>query len=81
MLYVFCLLALSAGNMVFLTVHSGSLYWMLITEAQRIGHTILASRLVLNMRSCADRSCEGSIPTIATGVNMVPIRPRGQTSE
>ncbi|KLO13710.1 hypothetical protein SCHPADRAFT_349506 [Schizopora paradoxa] len=42
-IYVFSMLALSASNLLFYTVHAGSLYWMLITEAQRIGHAIMAS--------------------------------------
>lgn len=36
-------------------------------RVQRIGHAILAARLVLNVRSCAERNCEGSLPAVDEG--------------
>jgi len=55
MAYIFCMSAVSVVNLLFYTAQNGSLYWMLFPEVQRIGHAILVSRLVLNVRSCAER--------------------------
>jgi len=54
MIYIVFVLSFSAANLLFYTVQDGTMYWMLLTEAQRIGHAILVSRLVLNVRSCAN---------------------------
>ncbi|KLO07764.1 hypothetical protein SCHPADRAFT_635878 [Schizopora paradoxa] len=61
MVYIFSMIVISVANLLFVTVQDGSMYWMLLSEAQRIGHAILAARLVLNVRSCAERSQEGNL--------------------
>jgi len=61
MVYIFCLLAVSGANLMFYTVQDESMYWMLLPEAQRIGHAILAARLVLNVRWCAQRRQEDKL--------------------
>jgi len=63
LMYISCMLAVSVVNLSFLTAQDGSMYWMLLSESQRIGHAILAARLVLNVRSCAERSQEGNLQT------------------
>ncbi|KLO07765.1 hypothetical protein SCHPADRAFT_635555 [Schizopora paradoxa] len=61
MVYLFCLFALSIGNVLFYTTQDKSLYWMLLPEMQRIGHAILAARLLLDVRACADRGYKSGL--------------------
>jgi len=61
MAYIFLMLAISVANLLFYTAQNRSMYWMLLTETQRIGHAILVSRLVLNVRSCVERIGERNV--------------------
>ncbi|KLO07755.1 hypothetical protein SCHPADRAFT_634838 [Schizopora paradoxa] len=54
-LYFICLFVVSGINVIFYTTQNRTMYWMLLTEPQRILHAVLAARLVINMRLYADR--------------------------
>jgi len=69
MVYIFFMLSLSAANLLFYTAQDASMYWMVLPEAQRIGHAILVSRLVLNVRSCAEPKEQVNLQTISQCVH------------
>jgi len=63
--YLVCLVAISATNVVFFLTQNTNFYWNVMLEPQRIVHAILAAHMIINVRRLGDR--DRSIGTSLSG--------------
>ncbi|KLO12049.1 hypothetical protein SCHPADRAFT_439906 [Schizopora paradoxa] len=66
-LYFVCLLLISTVNVVIFTVQSLNIYYDLLIELQRILHSILSARIILNMRKVASNTASQEFPKFRVG--------------
>ncbi|KLO12048.1 hypothetical protein SCHPADRAFT_941539 [Schizopora paradoxa] len=70
-LYFVCLLTISTANVIIFSVRSLNIYYDLLVELQRVLHSILSARLILNMRKVASNTLSQDFPKINVGAKVV----------